>query len=117
VAIDVEEYRNGVMLSSTRLDLQVLIINCTPNNKPTISTPKKIYTVFEGDQLCFDVTSKDKDNHNITLTGSGDLISGINGFTGSRATISPAFAKGTVTSQFCWKTDCSQGRYRRWLSF
>lgn len=110
VAIDVEEYRNGVMLSSTRLDLQVLIINCTPNNKPTISTPKKIHTVFEGDQLCFDVTSKDKDNHNITLTGSGDLISGINGFTGNRATFAPAFAKGTVTSQFCWKTDCSQGR-------
>ncbi len=109
VAIDLEEYRNGILLSVTRLDLQVLVINCTPNNKPTIATTKNIYTVFEGDKLCFDVTSNDKDNHNITLSGSGDVISGTNGFKGNTATFTTAFAKGTVVSQFCWQTDCSQG--------
>ncbi|MCC6817988.1 MAG: gliding motility-associated C-terminal domain-containing protein [Bacteroidia bacterium] len=108
VAIDLEEWRDGVLLSTTRLDLQILVLNCTPNNKPTISTSQKTYTIMAGDKLCFDVTGNDKDNHNITLTGQGDLLSGANGFKGTRATFSPAFSKGTVTSQFCWQTDCNQ---------
>lgn len=110
VALDVLEYRNGQLLSSTRLDLQILVINCAPNNKPTIATTSRNYTIMAGEQLCFDVTAKDKDNHNITLNGIGDILTGANGFTGNRATFTSAFGKGPLTSRFCWQTSCSQAR-------
>lgn len=115
VAIDLLEYRNGVLLSSTRLDLQILIINCSPNNKPTVSTSSRSYTIMSGERLCFDVTASDKDNHNISLSGQGDLLTGANGFKGNRATFAGAFGKGTVSSQFCWETSCSQARETPYL--
>jgi gliding motility-associated-like protein len=108
VAIDLEEYRNGILLSTTRLDLQILVIICKANRKPTVSTSSKSYTLFAGDKLCFDVTSRDQDNDNITLTGIGDMMSGANGFKGNRATFSQATGEGVVTSQFCWQTSCDQ---------
>lgn len=108
VAIDLEEWRNGVLLSVTRLDMQILVINCTPNNKPTISTSKRAYTVYAGDKLCFDVTGNDKDNQNLLLSGQGDLLTGANGFKGTKATFATASGNRTVTSQFCWQTDCEQ---------
>ena len=108
VAIDLFEYRKGVLMSSTRLDMQILVINCTPNNKPTISTGTRNYTIMAGENLCFDVTARDKDNHNISLSGIGDLLTGANGFTGNRATFTNAFGKGTVSSRFCWQTSCAQ---------
>lgn len=108
VAIDLEEWRDGKLLSVTRLDLQILVINCTPNNKPTIASSKKTYTVVAGDKLCFDVTGNDKDNQNLLLTGQGDLLTGANGFKGTKATFSPASGNKSVTSQFCWQTDCDQ---------
>ncbi len=108
VALDLMEYRNGILLSTTRLDLQILVINCTPNNKPTISTTTKSFTLIAGEKLCFNVTAKDKDNHNITLKGIGDIMTGANGFKGNRATFADAYGKGTVSSQFCWQTSCDQ---------
>lgn len=110
VALDLLEYRGGVLLSSTRLDLQILVINCSPNTKPYISTSSKNYTVMAGDKLCFNVVGSDKDKQNLTLNGFGDLLTGANGFIGNKATFSPAFANTTVTSQFCWQTSCNQAR-------
>lgn len=89
VAIDLYEYRNGVQLSVTRLDLQILVINCGINAKPSISTTSKKYTIFAGDKLCFNVTGKDKDNQNLSLDGFGDLLTGANGFVGNRQHLPP----------------------------
>lgn len=109
VAIDLEEYRNGVLLSSTRLDMQILVINCSPNNKPTIGTSQQAYTIVAGDKLCFDVVGNDKDiNQNLTLEGIGDIFTGANGFKGNKATFAKAFGKTGVKSQFCWQTSCNQ---------
>lgn len=109
VALDVEEYRNGVLISTTRLDLQILIINCSPNNKPTISTSQQSYNIEAGARLCFNVTGNDKDSKQfLTLSGFGDLLTGANGFKGNKATFSDASGQGTVTSQFCWQTSCEQ---------
>ncbi len=108
VAIDLEEWRNGKLLSTTRLDLQILVINCTPNNKPTIASSSRSFTVVAGDRLCFNVTGNDRDNQNLLLSGQGDLLTGANGFKGTRATFANASGQRTVTSQFCWQTDCDQ---------
>ncbi len=109
-AIDVYEYRRGILkpLSITRLDLQIIVINCNPNTRPYITNATKIYSVYAGDKLCFDVVSKDKENNTISMRGIGDLLTGANGFKGTKATFVDAVAKSTVTSQFCWQTDCDQ---------
>jgi gliding motility-associated-like protein len=115
VAIDLEEYRNGILLSSTRLDLQILVINCTPNNKPTLSASINNLSVLAGDKLCFNVNSNDRENHNITLSGLGDILTGANGFKGNRATFSNRTGRGSVSSEFCWQTSCDQGRTESYL--
>ncbi|MBS3914537.1 MAG: gliding motility-associated C-terminal domain-containing protein [Bacteroidetes bacterium] len=112
VAIEVTEWRNGIPISTIRLDLQILVINCKPNNKPRLSYQggTKVWYVEAGAKICKDVSIiDDKDlNDNVTIKGYGDMLTGANGFTGTKATMSPAPAVGkrTATTKFCWDTDC-----------
>ena len=109
VAIEVAEYRNGVLLSVVRLDLQIIFIDCPPNQKPTISSDKgKNFTIEAGSKLCFNVISTDADNHNLKLTPIGDIFTGANGWKGPKATLSAKTGKGSITSEFCWQTSCDQ---------
>ena len=115
VAIEVTEWRNGIPISTIRQDLQILVINCKPNNKPRLSYEggSKTWFVEAGEQICKDVTSSDLDVKDVvTLKAYGDVFTGSNGFTGTKATISPAPASGTktTTARFCWKTDCNHAR-------
>lgn len=116
VAIEVTEYRNGVEISRIRLDLQILVIDCKPNNKPTVSPnlAPNSYKIQAGKLLCFNITANDKDNDNITMQGYGDIFNGTN-HKGTKATFAKALGKGTVTSRFCWKTDCDQARTEPYL--
>jgi gliding motility-associated-like protein len=107
VAVEVIERRNGVELSRVRLELQILVINCPPNQKPVFSGgDNQSYTIDAGELLCFNVTSTDADLHNIQLTGSGDVLDGTNAFTGNKATFTSRTARASVTSQFCWQSQC-----------
>lgn len=109
VAIEVSEYRNGVFLSKVRLDLQIIFINCPPNQKPTITSLQgKNFTTEAGSKLCFDVLSNDADNNNLKLTAIGDIFTGNNGWKGTKATLSAKTGKGSITSEFCWQTTCDQ---------
>ncbi len=113
VAIEVTEWRNGVAISTVRLDLQILVINCSPNNKPSLGyqTKSKYWTVEAGQPFCYDITAKDlKDSTQIiTLQAYSDIITGINGYTYSKAIMTPAVNAGkkTVVSKFCWTPDCN----------
>ena len=107
VAVEVIERRNGVELSRLRLELQILVISCPPNQKPVFAGgDNRTFTIEAGELLCFDVTSTDADLHNIELTASGDALDGTNAFPGQRATFTPRTARASVTSQFCWQTQC-----------
>jgi gliding motility-associated-like protein len=112
IAIEVTEWRNGVAISSVRLDLQILVINCSPNNKPDLSYEggSKIWEIQPGEKKCWDVTASDlaDDNQIITLRAFGDILTGSTTFTGTKATLSPATNanKKKVTSTFCWQPDC-----------
>lgn len=115
VAIEVTEWRKGVRISSVRLDLQILVINCKPNNKPRLGYQggSSVWYVEAGEQICRDVTVTDIDaNDVVTLKAYGDIFTGANGFTGTRATMNPTAASGrrTATGKFCWKTDCAHAR-------
>jgi len=113
VAIEVAEYRNGVLLSVVRLDLQIIFINCPPNQKPTINSDKgKSFIIEAGSKLCFNVISTDANNDNLQLTPVGDIFTGANGWKGPRATLSAKTGKGSITSEFCWQTSCDQANAR-----
>ena len=117
VALEVQEYRKGVLLSTTRLDLQILVINCRPNNKPRINSPASFtYTISPGKQWCLAISASDADvNDNLRLRGYGDMFTGANGFKGTLATLPDGFGKQTVSSTFCWKPDCDQARAEPYL--
>lgn len=109
VCVEVTEKRDGVVLSTIRMDLQILVLDCPPNKRPTISTnASKTITVEAGSTLCFDVNGSDADGDIVRLKGSGSILDGSNGFTGTRATFAEKAAVSNVTSEFCWKIDCDQ---------
>lgn len=109
VAIEVAEYRNGVLLSTVRLDLQIIFINCPPNKTPTITSSKGLnYTIEAGSKLCFDVIANDLDNDYLQLTPKGNIFTGKNGWKGPIATLSAKTGKGNIVSEFCWQTSCEQ---------
>lgn len=112
LAVDVDEYRNGILINTVRLDLQLLVIDCAANNKPYLDASSAIYTreVTAGEQLCFNITSKDFDNQNVKLTAYGEIFTGGGAWVGPTATFPSKTGFKTVTSTFCWQTSCEQGR-------
>ncbi len=109
IAIDVSEYRNGVLISKIRLDIQMIVINCPANAIPNITTSNGTtdFTVTEGEKICFDVIGSDADNDNIKLKGSGEIFDGNNG---SQATFTEKSGTGNVSSEFCWTPPCGSAR-------
>lgn len=111
VAIEVTEWRNGIAISWVRLDLQIMVITCGKNNRPTLSfeTDSPWY-VEAGETICKNVTGMDlKDTQDvITLKAYADILTGTNGYKGTKATFSQLnSARKKVTSQFCWTPDCN----------
>lgn len=112
LAIEVTEWRNGQPLSTIRLDVQMIVIKCQPNNTPTIAPTSGTFnkTVQAGNTICFDINAQDLDvSQNITISARGEVFGGGN-WTGSVATFTKKTAEKSVTSQFCWTPDCNQTR-------
>jgi len=47
-------------IGATRRDMQFIVTRCPDNNPPRITNTKFNYSVCEGDQICFNVTTDDK---------------------------------------------------------
>ena len=108
IAVEIKEYRNGVLIGITRRDLQVIVISCPPNPAPVLSTTggsgQTTVTVEEGSTLCFPVIFNDANQDSLVVTASGPV------FTASPAAVfTPASGLGTATAQFCWTPSCQQG--------
>lgn len=114
IAIEVEEYRNGVLFSRVRLDMQILVLDCPPNKKPVASNDGgKYFEIEAGERLCFDVRGRDSDinpTQSVTVYGSGDILTGENGVTAPLATMLTRKALGSVETEFCWTPSCDQAR-------
>lgn len=111
VAVEVREYRAGVLLSISILDLQILVFKCDPNQKPEFSQFRENFEIEAGEELCFVFAGLDKDpGDEVTIKPYGDIFTGANGFTGTRATMSERTGVNSVGSQFCWDTDCDHAR-------
>jgi len=112
VAIEIKEYRNGVLIASVRRDIQLIAIACPVNAMPVISTAsgggQTNFTITEGQTLCFPITFTDPNGDSLFLTSSGTVfdISAVNPI----ASLANASGDGIVTSQFCWSTECGMTR-------
>jgi len=112
VCVQINEYRNGVLISSTRRDLQLIAIVCPINPAPQLSnlggSGQTVYNITEGEDLCFPVTFSDSNGDSVFVHAAGALFDStqVNPY----ATMPDALGDPDATSQFCWNTVCGQGR-------
>ncbi len=114
VAVELREFRNNQLIGITRLDMQIIVVTCPPNNAPNLSSTSSqtSYIANVGDTLCFPITFNDANNDSLTITSIGTIFS--NPPTNPPATVTPNPAQGlgTATSNFCWNIACTQaGNY------
>lgn len=109
VAVEIEEWRNGVLIGITRRDIQLIVITCPVNPPPVLSAGSTVnYTIQEGQTLCFNVAFTDPNNDSLFMVRNGDIFNPI--LTNPPATLNNVSGLGSISSQFCWTTSCSQGR-------
>ncbi|MFM7017121.1 MAG: gliding motility-associated C-terminal domain-containing protein [Bacteroidota bacterium] len=108
VAVEISEYRNGVLIGLSRLDIQIIVINCPTNPAPTLSSSQTTYTIQEGQTLCFNVGYSDPNGDSLFITHTGDIFNST--LVNPTATLANASGDSTVSTQFCWTTSCNQGR-------
>lgn len=108
MAVEIREYRNGVLVGITRRDLQLIFISCPINPAPVTTNSTFTYNINEGDTLCFNVGFNDPNADSLFLTHSGDIFN--SNLTNPPATMSNVAGIGSVSTQFCWGTTCDQGR-------
>lgn len=109
VAVEISEYRNGVLIGVTRRDIQLIVITCPANPAPVLASGSATsYTIQEGQTLCFNVSLTDPNGDSLFMTPTGDVFNSL--IVNPPATLSAATGSGSVTSQFCWSTACGQGR-------
>lgn len=113
VAIEIKEFRNGNLIGITRRDLQLLVLNCPNNPAPVLDanlgTTNTVFNVEAGETICFDYGYNDPNGDSVTITSSGAIFDPL--LTNPAATInSPVSDLDTVSTEFCWTTDCNQAR-------
>ena len=100
-AMLIEEWRNGIMLSSVTRDMQVQIAPCS-NNPPKIQTISDT-CVVAGSNLSFLIVATDEDNDRVTLTATGGPIIMANH---PADFDQPIDSIGRVSQTFSWNTVC-----------
>jgi len=101
VAIVIEEYRNGILLSAITRDMQINIISC--NNQPPIISTISDTCITAGETLLFDVFGNDPNDLNITLSATGGPFE----VPSSPATFPTVSGYPVITGTFTWNTECS----------
>jgi len=107
LTIEVEEYRNGTLLSGTRHDMQVIVAACSYNTAPQLTSPVVLnYQIDEGDSLCFPLTFADAENNQINISATGNLFDAALTNPPALFVVNPT--PNNNTALFCWKTICGQ---------
>ncbi len=112
MAFEVYEYRNGVLISKIRREIEISVVICI--NQPPVLIPDSLpgnleFTIFESDTLCFTATYTDTDGDNLIIQYTGDAFGGP-GILTPYATATTDSAHITVNSNVCWKTRCGHAR-------
>lgn len=108
VAIEILEYRNGILIGITRRDIQLIVIPCSPNSSPANTSGGGAgttnYSTDGGAQLCFQIDYSDLDGDSLFLDVNGPIFDST--FTNPTATVLISNGAGATTGQFCWNTPC-----------
>ncbi len=107
IAIDVEEWRNGVKIGNIVRDMQIEVYNT--DNHPPLQTDPGNYCIAAGTRLAFDIIATDPDNDSIFqfATGGPFVVEE------SQATYVVDRASrdiGYSRARFEWQTNCSHVR-------
>ena len=112
VAFDVIETRNGVVISKTRRDMQIFVLNCPPNSIPALGNsggtpPQTTYNVNAGQLLSFPITVRDTNYMRVKSTSP---LFAAGGTPLPLPTITSGFGKDSVTINFNWQIPCAAAR-------
>jgi len=120
VAVNINEFRNGVLISSTRRDIQFLVGNCPQNTPPRLTTTvpgpgqtngsgQTNLTVVEGSIISFPISIRDNDS--VYLSATGTLANpAANGIAQPYPSLIVTRGIGTVNGSFSWQTSCAHRR-------
>ncbi len=110
IAIEIEEWRNGVKIGSIIRDMQVEVVET--DNKPPKIDPVGPFCVEADSLLQFTVTARDTAIEQVTLTSTG----GVYNLANSPATFEQGnVAYGVVSGDFSWQTLCEHVRKQPYL--
>ena len=112
VCVQINEYRNGILIAATRRDLQLIAIVCPVNPAPVLTSSggsqSPNYFMTEGETLCIPVIMADPNGDSVFVHASGQLFDST--IVNPYATLPDASGHQSATSQFCWSTICGQGK-------
>jgi gliding motility-associated-like protein len=108
IAIIIEEYRNGILISAITRDMQINIIAC--NNQPPLISVISDTCVNAGDLLVFNVTGTDPDPDALTLSATGAPFQAPN----SPAGFPEVNGTSPITGTFTWQTNCTHVLKNPW---
>ena len=107
VCIVVKEYRNGILISQTLRDLQLLFNNCPNNYAPNlVDNLQRNYTVEQGDTLCFPISFLDPENDSVFIDANGDIFDPLIVDTPAVFFITD-IDSNKATGNFCWVIPCT----------
>ena len=110
IAISVFEYRDGVLISENKKDLQVHVINCLPQNDPPLishdltglNTDGDTILIQASDNFCYTVNIVDTNNNDLSFTPISAVFSG----GGSPTVTVTNDVPGQLDLDICWQPDC-----------
>jgi gliding motility-associated-like protein len=105
IAMNIEEWRNGIKINNIIRDMQVEVHNS--KNNPPENPPMQDICIVAGDSIRLTLTSIDVDNDKVVHTATGGPFV----VKASPATFTNLVSdQGVATSVFRWLTDCSHVR-------
>lgn len=105
VAMNIEEWRQGVKIGNITRDMQIDVYET--DNNPPVNPPLTDFCVTAGSLVEFQVTTTDADNDSIVLT----MFGGPFAVSSSPATFTRvASGRGFATYTFTWQTTCDHVR-------
>lgn len=110
IAVEVQEYRDGELISTTRRDIQIIVVDCPPNSPPESKIPetdssRRSISVVEGNKVRFSDTFLDTNSMSLEATGGV-----FNKIDKPRANFSSSTRPDTLLASFTWQTACYHGR-------
>lgn len=109
VAIEIEEWRDGIKIGSIIRDMQIEVIET--DNVPPVIEALANHCVDADSVLSFTVSATDNLTEKVTLSSTG----GVYQFEENPAKFDTIFGLGNVSSEFVWQTGCEHVRKQPYL--